>query len=147
VSASQFGPGPQARSDSDAIVATNAGHTLASLFYLRTLIEQHMRSIVRRDDRLRGDDLSTTYAKTLDKDIRSRLPSFAELYEKLSAALHAARDDDELFTECLQASRAISKRRPLLRKLRIPANRSENSEQCISRTRNARGTIFPTQES
>jgi hypothetical protein len=102
-SAPQFVPGAQARVYSDAIIATGAGHILAGLFYLRTLIEQHMRSIVGGDTCLRGDDLSTAYARTLDKDIRSRLPSFGKLYEKLSAALHAARADEELFTECLQA--------------------------------------------
>ncbi|MGO9060157.1 MAG: hypothetical protein ACLQU2_22675, partial [Candidatus Binataceae bacterium] len=68
--APNFVPKGQARYYSEAIIANGAGRILAGLFYLRTLIEQHMRSVVT-DKRLRGDELTKAYADTLDWTTRA----------------------------------------------------------------------------
>ncbi len=84
---------------SQAILAFSCGQTLPALFLLRTLIEQHMRSRTKKQDEpeLRGDALGEEYAKLLDEDFRQRFPSLADVYGKLSDALHRAVPDIELF--------------------------------------------------
>lgn len=81
----------------DAILAHASGRTLAALFYLRTTIEQFARRIVNSDERATGDELMEAYGRTLPDDVRSRMPSFKELYARLSAALHSATADEKLF--------------------------------------------------
>jgi hypothetical protein len=85
-----------------ALVAFNTSHTLAALFYLRTLLEQYMRLESKTTGKATGDELADAYAKTLDPDFARRFPSFKELYSTLSEALHAAREDEELFTSTLE---------------------------------------------
>ena len=63
---------------------------------LRTLIEQDMRARTKRNE-LRGEDLCSAYAETLDEGFRKKFPSFREIYEKLSEAIHKAAADDALF--------------------------------------------------
>lgn len=102
VRAPNFIPREQARFYSDAILANGSGKPLAGLFFLRTLIEQYMRSGVG-DKPVRGEDLARAYSGTLEPELASRLPSFGEAYERLSEALHAAREDQKLFDELLTA--------------------------------------------
>lgn len=86
---------------SDAIVAHNAGQTLAGLFLLRTFIEQYWLSLSlvpkSRGPRIAGDELGQAYNKTLPDDFKSRFPSLLEIFGKLSAALHSADANDDLF--------------------------------------------------
>jgi hypothetical protein len=81
---------------SGAIVAHECGQTLAGMFLLRTLVEQHMRAATGSTT-LRGDDLADEYNKTLPPALRESAPSLKEQYGKLSDALHEARADDALF--------------------------------------------------
>jgi hypothetical protein len=81
---------------SQAVIAFNCGQILPALFLLRTLIEQHMRTVTGRAE-LRGDELCDEYNKTLDADFKSRFPSFKDVYGKLSDALHRADPDKFLF--------------------------------------------------
>lgn len=83
----------------DAIIAHNSGKTLAGLFYLRTFIEQFARRKVGVADRLSGDELLSAYAETIPLTQRDQMPSMREWYDKLSEALHAAKDDAVLFDE------------------------------------------------
>lgn len=39
------------------------------------------------------------YGETIDAQLRSMMPSFAECYERLSEAIHAARADAQLFAD------------------------------------------------
>jgi hypothetical protein len=89
---------PKAQSNfySRALVAFNSGQILPALFMLRTLIEQHMRSLTGNPE-LRGDDLCNEYAALLDKDFKKKAPSFKDIYGQLSDALHRAAEDQELF--------------------------------------------------
>lgn len=80
-----------------ARIAFNTGNVLAALFYLRTLIEQFARRKTNRIARETGDVLMSKYSATLPDDLRGRMPSLGEWYEKLSEALHEARDDEELY--------------------------------------------------
>jgi len=81
---------------SQAIIAFNCGQILPALFLLRTLIEQHMRTVTERAE-LRGEVLCDEYNKTLAEDFKARFPSFKDIYGKLSDALHLANADKSLF--------------------------------------------------
>jgi hypothetical protein len=90
-------PKKEVRYFSDAVVAFNAGKKLAGLFYLRTFLEQFAKRITGTQGRVSGEELMEAYTATLPQHHRDHMPSFREWYEKLSEALHAAREDDELF--------------------------------------------------
>jgi hypothetical protein len=81
----------------DAIIAHGAGKTLAGLFYLRTFVEQFGRRITGIAGKETGDHILSEYSKTLPPNVRDSMPSLAEWYDKLSAAIHAASPDEELF--------------------------------------------------
>ena len=91
---------PEARFYRDAVIAFNTGRTLASLFYLRTMIEQYFRRVlaVDKDRKVRGEDLAKDYRKLLDEDFPKKFDTLGNTYESLSDALHAACDDEELYT-------------------------------------------------
>jgi hypothetical protein len=82
-----------------ARIAFNTGNVLPALLYLRTLIEQFARHKTNTTGRETGDVLMSKYTATLPDDWRGRMPSFGEWYEKLSEALHEARDDEKLYRE------------------------------------------------
>jgi hypothetical protein len=84
---------------SDALVAFNAGKKLAGLFYLRTFLEQFARRVTGLRGRSTGDEIMDVYASTLPLAHRDHMPSLKSLYDKLSEALHSAREDEALFTE------------------------------------------------
>lgn len=101
----KFLPKKQASHLSNAIVAHNAGQTLAAIFLMRVFIEQYLRehpkleSAVKAEKRISGDKLGQLYSATLPTDFSSRFPSLGNLYDKLSDAIHSARADDALFEE------------------------------------------------
>ena len=90
----------EARFYRNAVIAFNTGRTLASLFYLRTMIEQYFRRIlaVDKDRKVRGEDLAKDYRKLLAEDFPMKFDTLGNTYESLSDALHAACDDEELYT-------------------------------------------------
>jgi hypothetical protein len=82
----------------DAVIAFQTGKVLAALFYLRTFIEQFARRKTNTlGDKKTGDEIMSAYADTLPKNLRDTMPSLAEWYDKLSAALHTATEDSALF--------------------------------------------------
>jgi hypothetical protein len=81
----------------DAIIAFNSGKTLAGLFYLRTFIEQFARRVLIIEGRLTGEELFDQYKETLPSHLKDAMPSLRECYERLSEALHSAREDINLF--------------------------------------------------
>lgn len=83
----------------DAIIAHESGRTLAGLFFLRTFVEQFARHVTGESGRRLGQDIMIAYGETIPAQLRSMMPSFAECYERLSEALHAARADVQLFDE------------------------------------------------
>jgi hypothetical protein len=107
---------------SDAIVAFNAGKKLAGLFYLRTFLEQFSRRMTGKRDRVSGDQLMEAYTATLPAAHRDYMPSFREWYDKLSEAIHAAREDDALFEE---ARSEIDRHFDIRRVHRIPETEPE----------------------
>jgi hypothetical protein len=82
-------PKPERSFWAGAHLAHHCGQTLAGLFLLRTLIEQHARRILP-EQALLGGDLVAAYTATLPTDFNSRFPSFTDLYARLSDALHRA---------------------------------------------------------
>jgi hypothetical protein len=101
----------------DALIARNSGKTLAGLFYLRTFVEQFARRKVNQSGRLSGDELMSKYADTIPMPQRDQMPSLRELYEKLSEALHSAKEDSSLFEE---AKTEIERHFDFRRLFRIP---------------------------
>jgi len=82
----------------DAIVAFQSGKILAALFYLRTFIEQFARRKTNLlDQKKTGDEILTAYAELVPLNLRDTMPSLKEWYDKLSEALHGAKEDTELF--------------------------------------------------
>jgi hypothetical protein len=82
----------------DAIVAHQSGKTLAGLFYLRTFIEQFARRMTGTlNDKKSGDQIMSAYSDDLPDRVRDAAPSLKEMYEKLSEAIHGAKEDSKLF--------------------------------------------------
>ena len=97
----KYVPKPVAKHYEGAIVSFQTGRSLAGIFYLRTMIEQYMRGIVKPAARLTGDQLADEYGKTLPTAFSERYPSFRKIYEDLSGAIHEAREDDVLFQKAV----------------------------------------------
>ena len=83
----------------DAVIAMQAGKTLAALFYLRTFIEQFARRMTAISGKAAGDEIMAAYSQTLPESQRAQLPSLRHWYDRLSEAIHAAREDSALFDE------------------------------------------------
>ena len=82
----------------DGVIAFQTGKILAALFYLRTFLEQFARRKTgTTGDKKTGDEIMSAYAETVPKNLRDTMPSLAEWYDKLSAALHNATEDAALF--------------------------------------------------
>lgn len=109
----------EARFYRDAVIAFNSGKTLASLFYLRTLIEQYFRRVLKvdKDEKVRGEDLAKDYRKLLDPEFPMRFNTLGSTYESLSNALHAACEDEALY---ISAKADIEKHFEALALLPIP---------------------------
>lgn len=86
---------------SGAVVAFQSGQVLPALFMLRVFIEQFALSQVA-DKTLRADVALETYMAALPAPVRGHFPSPRDLYGKLSEAIHAAREDAELFNDVLE---------------------------------------------
>jgi len=89
-----------------ALIACNAGQTLAGIFFLRVFIEQFWRSLptleapLKANSRLTGDEMGGLYNDTLPADFKSRFPSLSGVYSDLSAAIHMADANAETFEKC-----------------------------------------------
>jgi hypothetical protein len=81
----------------DAVIAFNSGKVLAALFYLRTLIEQFARRLTGLTGRATGEEILDAYYTILPSEHKDYMPSLREWYDKLSEALHSARQDAALF--------------------------------------------------
>jgi hypothetical protein len=82
----------------DALIAFQTGKVLAALFYLRTFIEQFARRKTgKKEEKMTGDDILSAYADTLPVHLRDTMPSLRDCYDKLSAAVHGAKEDATLF--------------------------------------------------
>ncbi len=81
----------------DAVIAFNSGKVLAALFYLRTFVEQFARRVTGLTGRATGEEILSEYYKTLPAPTKDQMPSLRGWYDKLSEALHSAREDSELF--------------------------------------------------
>lgn len=84
---------------SGAVVARQSGQVLAGLFMLRVCCEQWARAYATPGEKT--DVAIEKYMQLLPKDFKARFPSLKEMYEKLSAAIHAAKADEELFASTL----------------------------------------------
>jgi len=131
VEVAQYIPKKEAHLFRDAIIANGAGKTLAGLFYLRTFIEQFGRRITGIADKQTGDQILSEYAKTIPLNLRDSMPSLAEWYEKLSAAIHTANPDEELFRS---AQEKIEKHFEIRKAMSIPEPPAKESKPSASET-------------
>ena len=92
-------PKQESRLFGDATVAFNAGKILAGLFYLRAFIEQFARRQTKIVGKITGDEIMESYGKLLPEDLRNRIPSLKECYEKLSIPIHLAEDNANVFDD------------------------------------------------
>jgi hypothetical protein len=90
-------PGKESWLYRDAVIAFNSGKVLAALFYLRTFVEQFARRVTGLTGRATGEEILSEYYEILPAPTKDQMPSLREWYEKLSEALHSAREDSELF--------------------------------------------------
>lgn len=103
-----FLPKPHRRHYSDAVIAHHAGQTLAGIFLLRVFVEQFWRSrqevkdLIAQDPRITGERMGEAYQATLPKDFRDHFPSLSEVYSHMSAAMHAAASDAQVFEDSRQ---------------------------------------------
>ena len=92
-----FIPQPEARFYRDALIAFGTGKKLAAVFYLRTFIEQFARRVTRKVGRATGEAILDAYYEGLPQEHKGHMPSLREWYDKLSEAMHSAREDDALY--------------------------------------------------
>lgn len=85
---------------SNAKLAFNSGQTLAGLFFLRVFIEQYTNKVIGEKS-LMVDEIIKKYMEGLPNDFKERQPSLAKTYEDLSAAIHNADSNEELFSKSL----------------------------------------------
>jgi hypothetical protein len=113
----------------DALVAMHGGKTLAALFYLRLFLEQFARRQTGITTRETGEEIMRAYGAGLPEKIRDTMPSLREWYEKLSGAIHEAREDADLFEEArCEIERHFDMRRVHRIKDVIPANAAKSAE-------------------
>jgi hypothetical protein len=81
----------------DSIIAYQSGKPLAGILYLRVFLEAFARRQTGCTTRATGDELMEAYAQLLPLEKRSLMPSLKEWYGSLSEAIHAGREDADLF--------------------------------------------------
>jgi hypothetical protein len=113
-------PDDEARHYRDAVIAFNSGKVLAALFYLRTFIEQFGRRMTGIFARATGDEIFDAYSDKLPPELRPQMPSLKDWYDKISEALHIAKEDADLFDA---AKTAIEKHFEIRKVFNIPENR------------------------
>lgn len=86
---------------SSARIAYQSGQTLAALFLLRTACEQWCKPFGLIDDKV--DACMDKYGQTLPTDFRDRFPSLKAVYGELSAAIHRADANSDLFNAMAEA--------------------------------------------
>jgi hypothetical protein len=117
----------------DAVIAFNSGKILAALFYLRVFIEQFGRRITGLLGRVTGDEIMDAYYKSLPPPNRDQLPSLREWYDKLSEAVHTAKQDVALFeTAKAQIEKHFDMRRVFEIPERLPASQESSPAMAAS---------------
>ena len=100
------------------------GKYLAAILYLRVFIEQFGRRQTGISGREAGEVILDTYAKQIPDGQRGQMPSLKALYEKLSEAIHSAKEDEKIYTECRTA---VDEHFELRRLFKLPDRSAANS--------------------
>lgn len=118
---------PKAEKDfyRDAVIAYNAGKPLAAVFYFRTFLEQFGRRVTGISERTTGDEIMSRYAETIPLKLRDSMPSLAEWYDSLSAAIHSAKVKETLFED---SKKAIDKHFEIRKVFDIPESAARPAE-------------------
>jgi len=93
-------PRPESHLYKDSVIAMQSGKYLAAILYLRVFIEQFGRRQTGIYERESGEAILETYAKQIPEGKRGQMPSLKAQYEKLSAAIHSAKEDDAVYEAC-----------------------------------------------
>ncbi|HTQ31263.1 MAG TPA: hypothetical protein VMI53_08635, partial [Opitutaceae bacterium] len=92
----------------NALIAYQAGQTLAGIFYLRVFVEQFWKSLpaiaaqLEKEPRLSGEKMGEIYNMTLPPEFKARFPSLSAIYEQLSESIHKADGQPMIFDKCAQ---------------------------------------------
>ncbi len=95
-------PNAQKEFFSDAVILFNAGKILAGKFLLRTVIEQYIRDFTNNKTSQNLEELFDEYSASLPDDFKQRFPSLTNIYSQLSADIHSANSDKDLFIKSQQ---------------------------------------------
>jgi hypothetical protein len=79
----------------DAVVAYECNHVLEGIFMLRVFIEQFVYDKVGQKER--AVDAIDEYMASLPDDFKAHFPSVRRMYDDLSAAIHQAKAEQDLF--------------------------------------------------
>lgn len=88
---------------SDSVLAYQSGQTLAGIFLLRVMIEQHWKSqpevdkFLQTNPKYSGEEIGKVYKSTLSKDFLQRFPSLSDAYSTISERIHTANPDTECY--------------------------------------------------
>ena len=120
VSIPKFIPSEEKEFYSDSVIAFNTGRILASLYYLRALIEHYMRRVLKNNGKISGDELGEQYSKLLDEEFPQKFTSLKTVYAELSDKLHQFEKSEKQFHKSIAE---IEKHFDLLQHL--PINKKE----------------------
>jgi hypothetical protein len=112
-----------------AVVASRTGNVLAGIFYLRCFIDQFARRQTGLKGRQTGDEITDAYQSLLPLDKRDHMPSLKSCYERLSAPIHEAKEDVELFEA---VKNEVVEHFDFRRIYKIPDNAKEQPKQSES---------------
>ena len=99
VDVSQVVPKEVRKYISGAVIARNAGQILPAIFMLRTTCEQWARLATKAASTDRADATIEAYMASLPNSFKETFPSWADLYSRLSAAVHAASEEDAIYAK------------------------------------------------
>ena len=91
-----FIPKPERHLFRDALIAMHGGKPLAALSYLRAFTEQFARRFTGLVGKVTGEEIMAAYSESLPSAHRDPMPSLRQWCERLSEAVHEAKDDSEL---------------------------------------------------
>jgi len=85
----------------NAEISFNTGFILAGIFYLRTLLEQYVRSQHKKPEDLDIEVIFDYYSNNLPDDFKSRFPSLYPIYGDLSDAIHMADKSEKTYKKAI----------------------------------------------
>ena len=111
----------------------DVGKAMAPFHHLRQpALDQFARRQTGKTGKVTGDEIMDAYNGLLPASLKDQMPSLREWYDKLSDAIHAAREDDRLFEE---ARTAIESHFDIRRVFKVPETSHSDTASSAKQTR------------